>query len=59
MAVIIAARLVPIGKPSGGLRPHAVGDVFRLPAGKLLMDVIVAKTTEHLRPEQVAGGGQE
>ena len=53
MAVITAARLVPIGKPSGGLRPIAVGDVFRRLAGKLLMDAIVAKTTEYLRPEQV------
>ena len=53
MAVITAARLVPIGKPSGGLRPIAVGDVLRRLAGKLLMDVIIAKTTEHLRPEQV------
>ena len=53
MAVITAARLVPIGKPSGGLRPIAVGDVLRRLAGKLLMDVIMAKTTEYLQPEQV------
>ena len=53
MAVITAARVVPIGKPSGGLRPIAVGDVFRRLAGKLLMNVIIAKTTEHLQPEQV------
>ena len=53
MAVITAARLVPIGKPSGGLRPIAVGDVLRRLAGKLLLHVIIAKTTEHLQPEQV------
>ena len=53
MEVITAARLVPIGKTCGGLRPIAVGDVFRRLAGKLLMEVVVAKTTEHLRPEQV------
>ena len=53
LAVITAARLVPVGKASGGLRPIAVGDVFRRLAGKLLMESVVAKTTEHLRPEQI------
>ena len=52
-ALVTAARLVPIEKPSGGLRPIAVGDVFRRLAGKLLMDVVVAKTIEHLRLGQV------
>ena len=53
MSVITAARLVPIGSSSGGLRPNAVGDTFRLLAGKLLMDSVVAKVTAHLRPEQI------
>ena len=53
MAVITAAGLVPVGKPCGGLRPIAVGDVFRRLAGKLLMESVVAKTAEYLRPGQI------
>ena len=51
MSVITAARLVPIGKSSGS--PIAVGDTFRRLAGKLLMDSVVARVTDHLKPEQI------
>ena len=34
---LAGARLVPIGKRDGGVRPIAVGEVFRRLAGKALL----------------------
>ena len=53
MSVITAARLLPIGKSSGGIRPIAVGHTFHRLAGRLLMDSAVVTVTAHLRPEQI------
>ena len=53
MAVIMAARLVPIGKPSGGIRSIAVGDVVRGLAGKFADGLYCCQVTKHLQPEQI------
>ena len=53
MKVITAARLVGVPKPSGGLRPIAVGDTFRRLAAKSLLKTMDDVLKEQLSPEQV------
>ena len=52
MMLITAARLVAIPKPSGGLRPIAVGETFRRLAAKLLK-AVKDSLKECLTPEQI------
>ena len=51
--MLTAARLVGVPKPSGGLRPIAVGDTFRRLAAKCSLKYVQDTTKECLSPEQV------
>jgi len=53
MKLLTAARLVPIGKRGGGVRPIAVGDVLRRLAARCLFQAVLPQATTHLLPTQV------
>ena len=55
-AALAAARLIPIGKKGGGVRPIAVGELIRRIAGKLLVSRYQAEAAVPLAPLQVGVG---
>ena len=55
-ALLGGARLVPIGKPDGGVRPIAVGELIRRLAGKLLISRYQPEIAKSLCPVQLGVG---
>ena len=53
---LASARLIPIGKKGGGVRPIAVGDTLRRLAGKLLLSRYQDEVIGKLAPEQMGVG---
>ena len=48
-----SARLIAIGKPNGGVRRIAIGEVFRRLAGKMLLSKFLSKIAPQLTPTQL------
>ena len=55
-AALAGARLVPIGKPDGGVRPIAVGELVRRLAGKMILCRYQGETIPRLLPTQLGVG---
>ena len=53
--LILAARLLPLGKPQGGVRPIAIGDVLRRLVAKVLCVQVRDKAREVLQSVQQLG----
>ncbi|CAE7837342.1 unnamed protein product [Symbiodinium sp. KB8] len=51
--VLAGAGLVALPKPSGGVRPIAVGEIFRRLTGKCLMALVQQEARTHFWPAQV------
>ena len=56
LAALAGARLIPLGKKGGGVRPIAVGETLRRLAGKLLIARYQPEAAGRLTPEQVGVG---
>ena len=55
-SLLASARLIPIGKKDGGVRPIAVGEVFRRIAGKILVARYQSDLALRLQPTQLGVG---
>jgi len=54
--VFFGASLTALKKKSGGIRPIAVGNVWRRLAGKVLVSRIIPKLIPFLSPHQLGAG---
>jgi hypothetical protein len=57
-AALAGARLIQLGKPSGGVRPIAVGELFRRIAGKMLVSRYQSDCSDKLLPLQYGVGSR-
>ena len=55
-AALASARLIPVGKKGGGVRPIVVGDTVRRLAGKFLLGRYQEEAGAKLAPEQLGVG---